>query len=195
MNTPTHLILNAVLIEKGSGPEGSSSRWLPVTVGALLPDLPMFGFYLFQRLLRGESERRIWSELYFEPGWQAVFDSFNSFPLIALGAFVAWKLGRTAWLVLFASMALHCLFDLPVHREDAHAHFFPLSNWHFVSPISYWNPEHSGLTFTLVEIGVLLLGGAWLMRRSVAWRRVAIATLGVTVVFVGFVWITWLPGN
>ena len=32
-----------------------------------------------------------WSDAYFEPGWQAFFDLFNSLPLIALGAVIAWR--------------------------------------------------------------------------------------------------------
>lgn len=195
MNTPTHLILNAVLIEKWLGQEGPTSRWLPISVGALIPDLPMVVFYLYQRLARGQSEKRIWSELYFEPNWQVFFDVFNSFPLTALAAWIAWKFERTGWLLVFASMALHSLFDFPVHREDAHAHFFPLTNWHFMSPVSYWDPEHFGFTLALAEIGVVLLGGVWLMRRSAAWMWVAAATMGATILFVGFVWITWMPGS
>ena len=58
--------------------------------GAIAPDLPMLGFYAYQRLVVGAPDRWIWSQAYFEPAWQTFFDVFNSFPLIALMALVAW---------------------------------------------------------------------------------------------------------
>ena len=189
MNTPTHVVINGLLLGRRR-----EATWLPVTLGALTPDLPMVGFYLYQRLGRGHSEARIWSELYFDPGWQAFFDVFNSLPLILLSAALAWRLGLTAWVVFFASMALHCMFDLPFHREDAHAHFFPLSTWHFVSPVSYWQPAHFGGIVLTVELAVIFLGGLWLGRRAGAWRGVAIATALVALAFGAFAALTWSGG-
>lgn len=161
MNTPAHVILNALVLGRGPWRE----HWLAISGGALLPDLPMFGFYLYQRVL-GTPERRIWGEVYFEPQWQAFFDVFNSLPLVALGALVAWRARATAWLAFFASMAVHCLADLPLHREDAHAHFFPLSSWRFESPVSYWDPAHHGLLFAGLEAALVLVGGIALARYS-----------------------------
>ncbi len=45
MNTPAHVVLNALVLGRGTGRE----HWAPITAGALVPDLPMFGFYLYQR--------------------------------------------------------------------------------------------------------------------------------------------------
>ena len=84
---------------------------------------------------------------------------FNALPLIGLGAFFAWRARASTWLAFFASMAVHCVTDLLVHREDAHAHFFPLSSWRFASPVSYWDPLHYGAAVGLVEL-VLVFGGA-----------------------------------
>ena len=50
----------------------------PVLAGAVIPDLPMFAFYLWERLVSGASEQAIWGRLYFRPGWQDFFDGFNS---------------------------------------------------------------------------------------------------------------------
>ena len=104
-------------------------------------------------------ERVIWSTRYFDPGWQTCIDSFNALPLIGLGAFIAWRARASAWLAFFASMAVHCVTDLLVHREDAHAHFFPLSSWRFVSPVSYWDPE------------TLRCGGGTCRAGAGSWRR------------------------
>ena len=65
MNTPAHAVLNLVLLSRGARPAAPA----PVLFGALLPDLPMFLFYLWERLLVGLPEREIWSRAYYEPGW------------------------------------------------------------------------------------------------------------------------------
>jgi len=57
-------------------------------------------------------------------------------------------------------MVIHAVLDLPVHHDDAHRHFFPFSNYRFMSPISYWDPKHYGNIVALVE--QLLVFGATL---------------------------------
>ena len=188
MNTPAHVVLNALVLGRGE----RERLWLPITLGAVLPDLPMVVFYAYQRLVALVPERVIWSQLYFESRWQAFFDLFNSLPLIALGYALAWRARGAAWMALFASMGLHCLLDLPLHREDAHAHFFPLSSWHFVSPVSYWDPSFYGRVIAGAELALLLLGAGVLWRRAPAWRVVGLLTLSVHGAFVGFAIATWL---
>ena len=56
------------------------------------------------------------------------------FPLIILGVLLAYYYGINWLIALFASMALHCFKDLPLHNDDAHRHFFPLSDWRFKQP-------------------------------------------------------------
>lgn len=190
MNTPAHVVLNALAL--------GHARWRPhwgaITAGALLPDLPMFGFYLYQRVWLGTAERAIWSARYFDPDWQTFFDVFNSLPLIALGALVAWRARANTALVFFASMALHCLTDLPLHREDAHRHFFPLSSWRFESPVSYWDPAHHGLVFASLEALLVLVGGLALARFAPprAWRVIGLVTAGLYVAFMGFAVAVWM---
>lgn len=160
MNTPAHVALNALLL----GRNRWRPHWFAITAGALLPDLPMFAFYGIQKFAFGTNERAIWSSAYFEPGWQLFFDLFNSLPLIAVGAAIAWRIGATRWLAFFASMALHCVADLPLHREDAHSHFLPFTSWRFESPVSYWDPAHYGLWFGAAEILLVGIAGVALRR-------------------------------
>jgi hypothetical protein len=188
MNTPAHLILNAAVLGRGRWQD----RVAPISLGAVLPDLPMLGFYLYQRLVERAPEHFIWSEAYFDRGWQAFFDVFNSLPIIGLLAFVAWRAKSTWWLCCFASMALHCLGDLPLHREDAHAHFYPLSSWHFVSPVSYWDPRFYGDVFLAVEGAGMIGALAILWRRTTAWRWVGLFALSVQIVFGLFAAAMWL---
>ncbi len=189
MNTPAHVIVNAVVLGRGRW----RPHWFPITAGALLPDLPMVFFYLYQKLLLSVPERTIWAQVYFEPRWQTLFDLFNALPLLALAALIAWRLRATAWLAFFVSMALHCLADLPLHNEDAHAHFFPLSDWHFRSPISYLDPGHHGSLFLGVELLIVITGAIVLMRRSrpKAWRVVGVLTLAIYAAFGMFALSVW----
>ena len=188
MNTPAHIILNAVVLGRGR----TRANWLPITAGALLPDLPMVGFYLYQRFVLEQSESIIWSQLYFDPDWQQFFDLFNSLPLIAIGAALAWSRQSRAALALFLSMALHVAADLPLHREDAHGHFYPLSSWRFESPISYWDPAHHGLVVGGLEMVGVIVGSLLLIGRGTAWRYVGLATLGLYGIFAAFAIRYWL---
>ena len=188
MNTPAHVVLCAVAL----GRDRWRGAWGPITLGALLPDLPMFGFYAYQRLLQGRNESTIWGELYFDADWQYFFDLWNSFPLLAVAALVAWRMGATRALALIASMALHCLFDLPLHHDDAHGHFEPLTSWRFESPVSYWDPAHYGRIFGAVEIAGTLLGAALLVRRGGAWRNLGLLCAGLYLGFIAFAIHVWL---
>ena len=73
MNTPAHLILNAAVLGRGRWRD----RVAPISFGAVLPDLPMFAFYLYQRMIAGAPERQIWSGVYFDADWQAFFDAYD----------------------------------------------------------------------------------------------------------------------
>jgi hypothetical protein len=173
VNTPAHIILSAVILGRGR----TRQYWAAIVGGALLPDVPMFGFYAYERLIAGQPDRLIWSQLYFDPDWQRFFDLFNSLPLIAFGLAFALhrKWGPAA--AFFLSMTLHVAADLPLHREDAHGHFYPLSNWRFESPISYWDPKHHGLIVGGLELLGTVIGSLVLIRRGNPWRRVGVATL------------------
>jgi len=176
MNTPAHVILNVALLTRGK--RHALAR--PVIWGALLPDLPMFFFYGWVRFAAGLPDRMIWSHAYFECHWQDFFDVFNSIPLalLALAAFVAAR--RTGSAAFCASMLLHDLMDLPLHREDAHRHFFPVSDFRFVSPISYWDPAHFGAWAAFAEAALVTACAAVLWRRFPAvWSRVVCAALAI----------------
>ncbi|MFQ5719233.1 MAG: hypothetical protein ACE5IK_06765 [Acidobacteriota bacterium] len=152
MNTPAHAIVNLALL----GRRRASRLQAAVLAGAVLPDLPMIVFYLHEKIVVGTSETAIWGQIYWQQGWQDLFDTFHSLPLVALGMLAAWRMRARTWFFLLASMALHSLGDLPLHHDDAHRHFFPFSNWRFASPISYWDPRHHGRIMAPVEfLGVL----------------------------------------
>ena len=148
MKTPSHYILNIALLGQIIVPKAN----VAITIGALLPDIPIFIFYFIAKYIYKMPERQIWSKAYYEPFWQNWIAIFHSFPIaltgLLLSFFCHWKLGA----ITFSSMILHSLLDLPVHNDDAHRHFFPLSNYRFISPLSYWDPKHYGHIVALVEL-------------------------------------------
>ncbi|MGB5972116.1 MAG: hypothetical protein WBG38_02300, partial [Nodosilinea sp.] len=77
-----------------------------------------------------------------------------------------------------ASMVLHHLADLPLHHDDAHQHFWPLSSVRFISPVSYWDADHFGQIGATVELVLVLAATAYLLPRLDS--TVSKAILGVT---------------
>lgn len=161
MNTPAHVILNLLCL----GREDTHRILTPVVTGAILPDAPMFLFYFVEKVVRGTSEQVIWSQAYYQPHWQNGIDLFNSLPLVMVGLLIT-LVARSQWgTLLFASMMLHIGGDLPLHHDDGHRHFFPFSEWRFVSPVSYWDPNHYGGIVTLLEI-LAVIGSCAILART-----------------------------
>ncbi|MDE2877611.1 hypothetical protein [Candidatus Palauibacter soopunensis] len=208
MTTPAHAALSLIVLGR------SERNALPVALGAVAPDLPMLVFYFWERLARGVSEGRIWSERYFDPGWQVVFDIPSSIPLLALalcillvligrrsaagripppGVVAALRPARlTEWALFVASMIIHALGDLPLHREDAHRHFFPFSDWRFTSPVSYWDPDHYGGYAAIGEVLLVLAVSFFLFRAYRGRGRwIVLGVAGVYALFIGFAVLMW----
>ena len=123
--------------------------------------------------------------------WQGFFDSFNSIPLILLLMLVGWQAGLPLLLLFATSLLLHCFGDLPLHHDDGHRHFFPFSDWRFMSPVSYWDPTHNGRLAGLVEIAVVLGASAWLYLKQPLLRRWILALLAIYLLFWIYVAMVW----
>lgn len=160
MNTPGHYVLNLALLGKFTTSANNSmtgiSPGVAIAIGAVLPDVPIFIFYLVAKYIYKMPEGKIWSEAYHETFWQNAVALFHSIPLALMGAtifyFANWKPG----MILCISMVFHSLLDLPVHNNDAHRHFFPFSNYRFVSPLSYWDKNHYGSMVAFIEMALVL---------------------------------------
>jgi hypothetical protein len=189
MNTPAHLVINLVILGRKEQPEIIK----PIVIGAILPDLPMVLFYFCQKVLRGMPEHFIWSQAYYENGWQMFFDLFNSLPLVVLGFVLAHRLGARRPIALFASMALHTLADASLHHDDAHRHLFPLSDWRFYSPISYWDPRHFGYIVAPLEAITVVVLCIVLARRfdSILARVLIACVVAVYAVYWGYALWVW----
>lgn len=198
MNTQTHLLLASALFAR-PGRE-NRLRNAAVLSGALLPDAVIFVMFIWSKLI-GAPESEVWSNWYFTPPWLTAIDWMNSLPLFGVILLAGWMLPRDppAWnllsstLILFALAAItHLLGDLPFHVDDGHAHFVPLTEWRFVSPISYWDPRHYGNIVALLELGLGLLLIIILWRRFTGKLVRALLGLAVVSYAVPYVWFVLL---
>ena len=189
MNTPAHAIAGLLLL----GKKNRENHAAAIVAGSLIPDAPMLVFYLWARM-SGMSEHAIWRDGYYDPGWQAVFDAFHSFPLLALGWAAAWRLKMRSVAMFLAAMLLHSACDFPLHHSDAHRHFWPFSDFRFASPVSYWDPHYFGQWAGALELLLVIAGGAWLLRtaESKVLFRATAAVLMVYLLFWAFAAAIWM---
>ena len=187
MNTPAHAVVNLLLLSQ----RPSHRKTAAIVSGALIPDLVIILFYAWHSLL-GTAENQIWSVEYYRPHWQTWIDSFNSIPLIVLAMLLCWKTGRNWWLVLLASMLLHAIGDLPLHHHDAHRHFFPLLDWRFASPVSYWDPAFHGNWAGLIEAVCVLAASIYLYFRHPVLRIWVLVCAAVYLIYWIYVFNVWM---
>ena len=178
MNTQTHLLLAAAVgvaavVRRG---DGTSVRVVltAALLGALLPDASLYVMWA-QAKLAGVPDRIIWDELYYSDFWQSAGAVTNSAPAFALVLLAGLVLRRTAAdpsaprragsasIAFAAGALLHVATDLPLHHDDGHPHFWPLSDAIYASPVSYWDPAHHGRVWSAVEvlIGIALVARLW----------------------------------
>jgi len=165
-----------------------------VIAGAILPDFPMFLFYFVEKVWNGSAEHVIWSQNYYLNSWQNFFDFFNSLPLMGLGLALSVIRKSKAGMLFFFSMILHVCGDFFLHHEDAHRHFFPFSDWKFNSPISYWDPRYHGTVLSLIEITVVILSAAILLRSAQqSASKWLVGLIGASyVVYITYAFLVWV---
>lgn len=172
MNTPAHLIAAAALLAQKDAPVNNHR----IVVGALLPDIWIYGFFLWASVIQGLPGEVIWTETYWTEPWQTIGAVLNSLPLSGLIVLAGAALRQTWLLLLGLAMVSHIALDLPLHGDDAHRHVWPITDWRFISPVSYWNPDENGRWGILVEFAVVSVGSAALwFRFPRLWLRILLA--------------------
>lgn len=190
MNSQTHLLVAAALFCRPAAPKINTAALL----GAFVPDAAIYGLWIWSKF-NGVPERKVWNELYWQQPWQTYTASGNSVflyliilmlgltvfrPSQSLAAGLASsgtvssdrsaRIAALSPVAIFALAALtHLAGDFPVHVEDAHAHFWPFSDWRFTSPVSYWNPDHYGGYFSAFEAILGIVLAVILFRRFRSW--------------------------
>lgn len=175
MNTLAHMVVASAALTRPASPK----RNMAVLAGAFLPDLSMFVFFAWSRL-QGWTGEETWDVQYWSEPWQTLGAISNSAVLFGLLFAVALWRRWSLVAILSAAALIHIAFDFPLHADDAHRHFWPLTDWRFASPVSYWDLDHHGLLGGTIETAVTLIALVLLWRRfaSARWRALWIG-LGV----------------
>jgi hypothetical protein len=198
MFTQTHLLLNSAILSK----RHAFSRNCSVVAGALFPDSDVWLMFLVERA-KNTPGCEIFHYRYLQEPWLSVQAAFNSF-LIYLALFaVGYLVTRTSafrplsgkslsnnhspdglnragvLMMLFSTSALlHISIDFLLHNEDARRQFWPVSNWIFRSPVSYWDPNYFGNYFAVFEI---MLAAILVF---ILWRRFPVLKLRIILLLI-----------
>jgi hypothetical protein len=164
VQTPGHAVINLSLITA----YGASDAAVPILLGAILPDVPISILYVREHYLHHVPDEVIWRDHYQRPFWQNLIHGMHSFPLSAAGLTISLALGSSFGAFFFASALLHALGDFPIHVEDAHRHFWPLSNYRFISPVSYWDLRYHAREVAAVELLCVSAACLWLWVRQIS---------------------------
>lgn len=176
MNTPAHLIFGVTAF----GGKGRPAVLAAAFAGALIPDLSLYLMAGWHLQVLGTPPEVVFGQLYFSDDWQSIFRIDNSFVLWSILLGLGGMVRSPVMIALCASALLHLTFDFLLHNDDGRAHFWPLSNWVFQSPVSYWDPDHYGTIAGAVEVAASLLCCAVLWVRHVGvGMRILIVTLGL----------------
>ncbi len=187
MNTATHILTASAVLARRDKPYRNAA----IVFGAFLPDLSIFVLFAWAKW-NGISQSVIWRQLYWQEPWQTLSAISNSFPIwgavLALGLLIRSRVLA----VLGGAVLIHLALDFPVHADDAHKHFWPLTDWRFHSPLSYWDSNHhSGYVmageFILCLAGLIALWlrfSGWLVRSALIAAIISLFAVPV------FFWLT-----
>ena len=161
MNTPAHLLVAAAAF----GKPGQTRVTAAAVLGAFAPDVSLYVMVAVSIWVLGIPAETVFRELYYSEAWQSVFAVDNSFVLWGIGFGLAFWRKSPVFIAFTGAALLHLALDFPLHTHDARQHFWPITDWVFESPVSYWDSRaHAGLVgpFALsVSFGCL----AWIWTR------------------------------
>jgi membrane-bound metal-dependent hydrolase YbcI (DUF457 family) len=191
MQTQSHVLINAAF-GKQLERRGIRPKYWALGIGSFMPDIPLTILTINYIMKTGGFGRgpeevfgQVYDTLYFtDPVWVIGHALFHAPLMIALWMLIGWWVGFRQdrqwgkWVFWFAvGNALHSALDIPTHHHDGPLLLFPF-NWEvrFISPVSYWDPNHYGNIFAPIELGlngVLIVYFIWdavsrRMRRSAA---------------------------
>lgn len=117
--------------------------------------------------------------IYFTNPFGATGSALHSVVPVAMLLLVYWalKLGRRdrrrilLWFLL--GWFGHTVADFLTHVDDTRPVFWPVSNWEWSSPISYYNPLYYGQEFFVLSHGLMLLVVLSLLIKRTVDRRKA----------------------
>ncbi len=183
MQTLSHLLSTALLdhyIPEGHIPKHTTG----FLIGSVLPDVSFIVLTLIYEIYYQwlappptNSYSSVMEYLHFDlffndPIWIIGHNTFHSLIINAsllLVGYIALRHKRKWGVLLFwisMGMLIHTFIDIFTHTSDGPLLFFPL-NWsyRFTSPVSYWETDHFGAIFIVIEYSInALILGYFLMR-------------------------------
>ncbi len=170
METYAHAFFTWALAKHGVG--AGRAAGVAGAVGAVLPDTPAFAavVYLWERWDSMPREELL-DAIYFHGPFGTTGSALHSIVPAGflLGLYWALGLGRRdrrrilVWFLL--GWAGHTIADFLTHVDDLRPLFWPISDWRWASPVSYYNPFYYGREFMLVEHASILGIMVWLLAR------------------------------
>ena len=188
MNTPAHILLGASIF--GSRDKNKLNITLAAMLGGVLPDLSLYFMAGFAMFVLKTPPNIVFDELYFSDAWQFVFSIDNSFLVWGVLFFIAVKLQKRVLIALTLAALLHLLCDITLHNDDARQHFWPMSDWRFISPLSYWDSNHHALIIAPIEGVLCAISATFLIiSHHAKWFKFAVLCILVAELFVIRSWI------
>ncbi len=191
MITTTHILIGAAATTRPHfRPWHIALGWL----GGFFPDASVFLMVAVVRL-QSAGDVNMWRKpdgMYWQEPWQTFSAISNSMPLWAVVALTGFVLFRfvpkhkdvgLGLLIFGAAALLHVLFDFPVHTDDAHVHFWPLTDWRFHSPVSYYQSAHYGDIVGMFEMVLDAALALYLVLRFRQWPVRVLAVVLATAPF------------
>lgn len=180
MNSPTHSLLALALLSK----QGHTKRNWAIFIGSFIPDIAIYIWAPYQKFVNGVNGTEMWEKLYFEAPMQNLIAYLNSFPIYGVSAIIGYLGKSKTWgklLFMFSVAALiHLATDMPVHGHDAYRHFWPISDWRFYSPLSYYETDLHGQWVGLFEMFIAFISIYILWKRfPKLWVKIMLGILAV----------------
>lgn len=160
MNTPAHLLIGAALF----GHRNNGVVLGGALLGGLIPDFSLYLMAGISLFVLSIPANLVFNELYFSDSWQLVFGIDNSLLLWGAACAFSLKSGKPFFIALTGAALVHLICDFALHNDDARAHFWPLSQWRFFSPLSYWDSQHHAAIVAPVEGAIAAVATLFLIR-------------------------------
>ena len=186
MNTPAHVLLGAAAF----GQSDNRRVMVAAILGALAPDASLYIMAGVSLFLMQIPPSVVFGQLYYSQEWQTVFAIDNSIFVWLSGLALALWRSAPAGTAFAAAGLLHIALDFPLHAGDGRAHFWPLSNWIFDSPVSYWDSAHHAMWVAPVSVALCLAAYVVLWRKGIGWPgRIGFGALMIAELWVARQWI------
>lgn len=182
METYSHAFFTWALAKHGV--EAGRAAGIAGAVGATFPDLPSFAgtaYYVGTAYLREG-----WGSMHSEELLDAIYFSgpfggtgsvlHSAVPVVALLILyrilgVGRRDRRRILLWFLLSWFGHTIADFLTHVDDTRPLLWPISDWEWSSPVSYYNSLYYGREFFAVSHGLMLLIASWLLIKRIVSRK------------------------